>query len=75
MKVTDLKGGEIQVTDLEKAIDLAEYFKDAHHIPPVESDKERQEYWNDIYKKLIELKRESNSITTGKNQNYENQRG
>lgn len=56
MKITDLKGQEITVTDLDKAIAQTELFKDMHHVPPVPSDKERQEYWNDIYNKLLELK-------------------
>lgn len=32
MKITDLKGLSIEVTDLDKAIEQAEYFKDAHPI-------------------------------------------
>ncbi|MBN9285545.1 MULTISPECIES: 3-isopropylmalate dehydratase [unclassified Flavobacterium] len=61
MKITDLNGLEIKVTDLEKAIDQADYFKDAHHIPPVDSDKQRQEYWTDIYNKLLMLKNTINN--------------
>lgn len=56
MKITDLKGLKIEVTDLDKAIEQAEYFKDLYHVPPVESDKERQVYWRDIYQKLLQLK-------------------
>lgn len=56
MKITDLNGQEITVTDLDKAIEQAELFKDMHHVPPVPSDKERQQYWTDIYNKLLELK-------------------
>ncbi|WP_223713117.1 hypothetical protein [Niabella beijingensis] len=40
--ITDLNGLRKEVTDLDKAIEQAEYFKDCHHVPPVESDKERQ---------------------------------
>lgn len=61
MKITDLNGLEIKVTDLKKAIDQADYFKDAHHIPPVDSDKQRQEYWTDIYNKLLMLKNTINN--------------
>lgn len=57
MKIIDLNGLEIEVTDLEKAIERAEWFKDAHHIPPVDSDQERQAYWRDIYEKLLKLKK------------------
>lgn len=60
MKIVDLNGCEIEVTDLDKAIEQAEYFKDAHHIPPVESDKPRQLYWRDIYEKLLNLKSTQN---------------
>lgn len=59
MKIIDLNGDSIVVDDLEKAIDLADYFKDAHHVPMVAMDKIRQAYWKDIYEKLIELKRVS----------------
>lgn len=58
--ITDLNGLRKEVTDLDKAIEQAEYFKDAHHIPPVESDKERQAYWRDIYEKLLHLKSKEN---------------
>ncbi|RKT01764.1 3-isopropylmalate dehydratase [Chryseobacterium defluvii] len=56
MKITDLNGLEITVTNINKAITQAENFKDMHHIPPVPADKERQKYWTDIYNKLLELK-------------------
>ena len=56
MKVTDLNGCEIEVTDLDEAIEETEFFKDCHHVPPIESDKERQAYWTDMYQKLLELK-------------------
>ncbi|QIH34526.1 3-isopropylmalate dehydratase [Sphingobacterium sp. DR205] len=56
MKITDLNGCELKVTDLEKAIEQAENFKDMHHIPKDPTDGEKQEYWNDIYNKLLELK-------------------
>lgn len=60
MKITDINGCEITVTDLDQAIEKAEYFKDCEHIPPVPSDKERQAYWRDMYNKLIALKNKSN---------------
>ncbi|AZA84586.1 3-isopropylmalate dehydratase [Chryseobacterium indologenes] len=56
MKITDLNGLEITVTDLDKAIQQAELFKDMHHVPPVPYDKVRQKYWTDVYNKLLELK-------------------
>lgn len=60
MKITDLKGLQIEVTDLDKAIEQAENFKELHHVPPAESDKERQAYWRDIYQKLLQLKSKEN---------------
>ncbi|MGK6342486.1 3-isopropylmalate dehydratase [Chryseobacterium sp. DT-3] len=56
MKITDLNGLKITVTDLEKAIEQAELFKDMHHVPPVPSDQDKQKYWTDVYNKLLELK-------------------
>lgn len=56
MKITDLNGCEIEVTDLDKAIEQTEFFKDCSHVPPVPSDKIRQQYWGDMYEKLIALK-------------------
>ena len=58
MKVTDLNGCELEVTDLEKAIAQTENFKDLHHTPPVESDKQRQKYWQDLYQKLLKIQSE-----------------
>lgn len=55
MKIRDKKGNLITVTDLQEAIEQAAYFKDAHHVPPVPSDKERQAYWTDMHTKLLKL--------------------
>lgn len=56
MEITDLNGKPIEVTDLDKAIEQAENYKDAQHDPPAECDKKRQAYWTDVYNKLLELK-------------------
>ncbi|ANF52935.1 3-isopropylmalate dehydratase [Chryseobacterium glaciei] len=56
MQITDLNGFEIEVTDLKEAIKQAKNLKDLHHNPPVPSDKERQQYWKDLYEKLVTLK-------------------
>lgn len=61
MKITDINGFQIEITDLNEAIEDAEYFKDCHHIPPKESDKERQEYWADMHEKLKAIKEKSNN--------------
>lgn len=56
MKIKDLNGRELIVTDLDKAIQQADNFKDLHHVPPVPYDKVRQKYWTDVYNKLLQLK-------------------
>lgn len=56
MKITDLNGLEITVTDLGKAIKQADLFKDFRHFPQVPYDTVRQQYWTDVYNKLLELK-------------------
>jgi len=56
LNIRDLNGNKIEITDLDKAAEIAEYFKDLHHIPPVEADKERQAYWRDMHEKLTALK-------------------
>lgn len=58
MKITDLNGYQIEITDPDTAIEQAESFKDYHHIPPVESDGKKQAYWRDMYYKLLELKQQ-----------------
>ena len=40
--ITDLKGRQIEVTDLNKAIWQAGWYKTYQHEPPLESDKEQQ---------------------------------
>lgn len=63
MTITDLNGFPIEVTDLEKAIEQAEYFKDCEHVPPMPSDRERQKYWGDMYVKLLEAKAKTTDST------------
>lgn len=57
MKITDINGQAIEVTDLNAAIEQAAVYKDCHHEPPEPiADSRRQAYWTDIYEKLIQLK-------------------
>lgn len=58
MKITDIKGLVLEVTDLDKATEQAKDFKNLHHIPPLPSDTKQQAYWKDIYEKLLKLKSE-----------------
>ncbi len=60
MHVTDLNGCSIEVPDLDEVIEQADWFKDCHHIPPKKGDEIRQEYWRDMYEKLITLKSKVN---------------
>ncbi|HRB71479.1 MAG TPA: 3-isopropylmalate dehydratase [Flavobacterium sp.] len=60
MKVTDLNGCDLEVTDLENAIEKTGWYKEYQHIPPVESDKQRQAYWSDLHDKLLKLKEQQN---------------
>lgn len=61
--ITDLNGCKIEVTNLDEAIEQTKFFKDCHHVPPIESDKERQAYWTDMHQKLLELKKQMTSKT------------
>lgn len=56
LNIVDLNGRVLIVTDIDEAIEQAENFKDMHHVPLVPTDREKQEYWNDVYNKLLELK-------------------
>ena len=63
IQVTDLNGCPIKIeaTDLDKAIEQADYFKDCHQVPPVPYDIVRQVYWRDMYEKLKAIKEKSNN--------------
>jgi hypothetical protein len=58
MKIRDIKGSFIEVTDLDQAIKQAKDFKDMKHEDEsfAEFDKKQQAYWTDMYNKLIALK-------------------
>ncbi|MBT2621945.1 3-isopropylmalate dehydratase [Chryseobacterium sp. ISL-6] len=56
MKVTDLNGKQLEVTNLKEAIRQARDFKDLQHTPSIPTDGERQNYWKDLYEKLLKLK-------------------
>jgi len=58
MYITDLEGRNIYITDLEKAIEQADAFRQYRPTENefAELDKTLAEYWNDIYEQLIQLK-------------------
>lgn len=55
MQIIDLEGKEIKVTDLDKAIEQADTFRNMGDEAD-EFEKERKAYWQDLYDKLIKLK-------------------
>ena len=62
MKVTDLNGCEIKVTNLDEAIRITAEYKEYEHINDgfSELDKRLNNYWTDMYEKLIKLKSKQN---------------
>ena len=58
MKITDLNGCEITVTNLDEAIRITAEYKEYEHINDgfSELDKRLNKYWTDMYKKLLKLK-------------------
>jgi len=62
MKITDLNGESLEVTDLDKTIKQAEIFKDYEHENKdfKDLDNRHKSYWNDLYQKLQILKNNQN---------------
>ncbi|MEO6849703.1 MAG: hypothetical protein ABI166_03705 [Mucilaginibacter sp.] len=60
MKIIDLEGKEITVTDLELAIMQADDYRHYRHIDPSfkQLDQGLQAYWEDVYQKLLGLRNE-----------------
>lgn len=58
MKVTDLNGCEIEVTDLKKAIRIAKRYTEYRHKNKGFSDFDNRKnaYWKDIHEKLTAIK-------------------
>ncbi|MGH1517037.1 hypothetical protein [Chryseobacterium sp. JK1] len=67
MKIKDLHGKSIEVTDLDKAIWQAENFKEYAHEDQsfLSYDKKQKAYWTDIYNKLLQLKKYPNEHIIG----------
>ena len=59
MKVTDLNGCEIEVTDLKEAIKIAKRNTGYSHEDKSfsEFDKRQKAYWTDIHEKLTAIKK------------------
>ena len=62
MKITDLNGCQIKVTNLDEAIRITAEYKQYEHINDgfSELDKRLNNYWTDMYEKLIKLKSKQN---------------
>ncbi len=54
MNVTDLNGNNIEVTDLDEAIRIADDYKEYRHVNKgfEEFDNRQCAYWTDLYEKL-----------------------
>lgn len=60
MKVTDLNGYQIEVTDLDEAMLITAEYKGHRHKDKSfsELDKRLNSYWTDLHRKLSQLKTE-----------------
>lgn len=63
MKITDLHGCEIEVTDLKEAIKIAKRYTKYRHEDKSFSDfdKRQKAYWTDIHEKLTAIKERLNN--------------
>ena len=60
IKIKDLNGEIKTVTDLDEAIKQTRFFKDLKHEDPSyhEFDAKQNKYWNDLFEKLIKIKKQ-----------------
>ncbi len=58
MYLTDLNGKQIEITDLEAAIEQADDYRHWHHtdVAYAELDRRLQAYWQHIYEQILTLK-------------------
>lgn len=63
MKVRDLNGCQIEVTNLDEAIKITAEYKEYEHVNKgfSELDKKLNSYWTDLYNKLSLLKQKETS--------------
>lgn len=63
MYITDLNGCLIEVTDLEKAIQITADYKQYRYKDKSfsEFDKRQKDYWTDMHEKLIAIKQISDN--------------
>lgn len=65
MKIKDLNGFEIEVTDLEEAIKTVERCRTYRHLDKSYQglDETLTAYWTDMYDKLVQLRSERKQFT------------
>ncbi|MDC7217791.1 MAG: hypothetical protein PQJ28_02075 [Spirochaetales bacterium] len=65
MKVTDLNGYEIEVTDLDEAIRKTGAYKEYRHEDKgfEDFDRRQQAYWTDMYDKLVAIRGQENETS------------
>lgn len=64
MRITDLNGCQIEVTDLDEAIRITTEYKEYRHKDKSfsEFDKRQKAYWTDRYEKLTAIKEQVATI-------------
>lgn len=64
MKVTDLNGCSIEVTNLDEAIQITAEYKEYRHKDKSvsEFDKRQKAYWMDMFEKLTAIKKQLTHI-------------
>lgn len=62
MKIKDLNGFEVEITNLDEAIQIAEQYKNYEHLDKgfSELDIQLNIYWTDMYEKLLKIKAKHN---------------
>lgn len=62
MKIKDLNGLEIEIANLDEAIQITEQYKNYEHLNEgfSELDKRLNIYWTDIHEKLLKIKSKQN---------------
>ena len=58
MKITDLDGKPIEISDLDLALLQADDYRHYHHTDPAmaAADERLQAYWENIYLQLLKIK-------------------
>lgn len=61
MYINDIEGNLLEVTDLDQAIRQADTYRKYKHLDNAFNENNRaQNYWQDLYEKLTQIKRKNN---------------